>query len=59
VKSGVFFFTTPYAESVVAADDMAFLDRLRRDWSPNHDATDDASGVTQGLHLVRECVTLR
>jgi pimeloyl-ACP methyl ester carboxylesterase len=34
----VFFFKTPHAEAVVAADDMAFLDRLWAEWSPGYDA---------------------
>jgi pimeloyl-ACP methyl ester carboxylesterase len=37
----IFFFRTPDAGAVVAADDMAFLDRLWRDWSPGYDATED------------------
>jgi pimeloyl-ACP methyl ester carboxylesterase len=37
----VFFFKTPHADAVVAADDMAFLDRLWHDWSPGYDATED------------------
>jgi pimeloyl-ACP methyl ester carboxylesterase len=36
----VFFFKTPHADAVVAADDMAFLDRLWADWSPGYDASD-------------------
>jgi pimeloyl-ACP methyl ester carboxylesterase len=35
----LFFFKTADAESVVAADDMAFIDRLWDDWSPGYDAT--------------------
>jgi pimeloyl-ACP methyl ester carboxylesterase len=36
-----FFFHTPVAEHVVAADDLAFLERLWRDWSPGYDASED------------------
>jgi pimeloyl-ACP methyl ester carboxylesterase len=32
-----FFFQTPLAEDVVAANDLAFVDRLWRDWSPDLD----------------------
>ena len=45
----VFFFNTPGADAVVAANDMAFLDRLWADWSPGYDATED-------LQLVKECL---
>jgi pimeloyl-ACP methyl ester carboxylesterase len=45
----VFFFKTPLAESVVAADDMAFLDRLWRDWAPDYDATEDLRNVKKCL----------
>ena len=37
----LFFMKTPRAESVIAADDMAFLDRLWEDWSPDYDAAED------------------
>jgi pimeloyl-ACP methyl ester carboxylesterase len=37
----LFFMKTPRAESVIAADDMAFLDRLWEDWSPGYDAAED------------------
>ena len=30
----IFFMKTARAEAVIAADDMAFLDRLWEDWSP-------------------------
>jgi pimeloyl-ACP methyl ester carboxylesterase len=33
------------AEAIVAADGMAFLDRLWRDWSPGYDATEDLARV--------------
>jgi pimeloyl-ACP methyl ester carboxylesterase len=35
------FFQMAPAEAVVAADDMAFLDRLWADWSPGYDAGED------------------
>lgn len=38
----------PVAE-VVAADGMAFLDRLWRDWSPGYDATEDLARVKESL----------
>ena len=37
----LFLLKTPDAQDVVAADDMAFIDRLWRDWSPGYDATED------------------
>ena len=37
------------AEEVVAADDMAFLDRLWRDWSPGYDAAADLARVKESL----------
>ena len=33
----MFFFQSPLAESIVAADDLAFIDRLWADWSPGFD----------------------
>ena len=47
----IFMFRDPagFAEALVAADDMAFLDRLWRDWSPGYDATTE-------LRLVKECL---
>ena len=40
---------TPRAESVIAADDMAFLDRLWQDWSPGYDATEDLRNAKRCL----------
>lgn len=45
----LFFMKTPRAESVIAADDMAFLDRLWQDWSPGYDAAED-------LHRAKWCL---
>jgi pimeloyl-ACP methyl ester carboxylesterase len=45
----LFFLKTPFAESVVAADDMAFLDRLWEDWSPGYDARENLRNVKQCL----------
>jgi pimeloyl-ACP methyl ester carboxylesterase len=45
----LFFLKTPFAESVLAADDMAFLDRLWQDWSPGYDARTDLRNVKQCL----------
>jgi pimeloyl-ACP methyl ester carboxylesterase len=45
----MFLFTQPVAEAVVAADGMAFIDRLWAEWSPGYDATED-------LRLVKECL---
>jgi pimeloyl-ACP methyl ester carboxylesterase len=40
-----FFFATALAEPVVAADDMAFVERLWRDWSPSYDPSEDLPHV--------------
>ena len=45
----LFLLKTSLAESVLAADDMAFLDRLWQDWSPGYDAHDDLRNVKQCL----------
>jgi pimeloyl-ACP methyl ester carboxylesterase len=45
----LFFLKTPFAEPVVAADDMAFLDRLWQDWSPGYDAREDLRNVKHCL----------
>ena len=45
----LFFLKTPFAESVLAADDMAFLDRLWQDWCPGYDASEDLSNVKECL----------
>jgi pimeloyl-ACP methyl ester carboxylesterase len=45
----VFFLKTPRAESALAADDMAFLDRLWADWSPGYDASEDLRHAKQCL----------
>ena len=37
------------AAEVVAADGMAFLDRLWRDWSPGYDAAEDLARVKESL----------
>jgi pimeloyl-ACP methyl ester carboxylesterase len=45
----LFFLKTPFAEPVVAADDMAFLGRLWQDWSPGYDAREDLRNVRRCL----------
>ena len=45
----LFFLKTPSAESVLAAGDMAFLDRLWQDWCPGYDAGEDLRHVKQCL----------
>ena len=45
----VFFMKTPRAEAVIAADDMAFLDRLWEDWSPGYDAAEELLRVKRCL----------
>jgi len=38
-----------FADAVVAADQMAFLDRLWREWSPGYDATQELANVKECL----------
>jgi pimeloyl-ACP methyl ester carboxylesterase len=45
----LFFMKTPRAESVIAANNMAFLDRLWRDWSPGYDPSEDLDQVKRSL----------
>jgi pimeloyl-ACP methyl ester carboxylesterase len=45
----LFFMKTPHADVVVAADDMAFLDRLWADWSPGYDAAEELRNVKRCL----------
>src|SRR5215831_6005216 len=47
----VFMFRDPlgFAEEVVAADEMAFIDRLWRDWSPGFEASEHLSLVKESL----------
>jgi pimeloyl-ACP methyl ester carboxylesterase len=46
----MYLFTQPLAEEIVAADNMAFIDRLWADWSPDYDATEDLAHVKDCLH---------
>jgi pimeloyl-ACP methyl ester carboxylesterase len=48
----MYLFAQPGAEEIVAADGMAFLDRLWADWSPGHDAAED-------LALAKDCLQER
>jgi pimeloyl-ACP methyl ester carboxylesterase len=43
----MFFFQNPLAEMVVAADDLAFIDRLWADWSPGYEG--DIAAVKEAL----------
>jgi pimeloyl-ACP methyl ester carboxylesterase len=45
----LFFLKAPFAESVVAAGDMAFLGRLWQDWCPGYDASEDLRHARQCL----------
>ena len=49
----VFFMKTRTAEQVIAANDMAFIDRLWQDWSPGYDATADVRMAKQCLREPR------
>ena len=42
----MFFFQHPFADFVVGANDLAYIDMLWRDWSPGYDASED-------LHLLK------
>jgi pimeloyl-ACP methyl ester carboxylesterase len=44
-----FLLRSPLAEQIVAARDLAFLDRLWADWSPGYDATESLARVKQSL----------
>lgn len=59
----IYFFQTPFAEMVLGADDLAFLDRLWADWSPGYDAGEDLSHVKDALrapeHLAAALATYR
>jgi pimeloyl-ACP methyl ester carboxylesterase len=45
----LFLFQTSIAEHVVAAGDLAFLDRLWQEWSPGYDAAEDLAQVKEYL----------
>jgi pimeloyl-ACP methyl ester carboxylesterase len=45
----MFVFQHPLAEVIVAADDLAFVDRLWADWSPGYDASSDLPHVKDAL----------
>jgi pimeloyl-ACP methyl ester carboxylesterase len=45
----MFFFQLPVAEHVVAANDLAFIDRLWEEWSPGYDAAEDLMQVKRSL----------
>lgn len=45
----MFFFQSPLAEAAVAADDLAFVERLWADWSPGYAAADDLVAVKAAL----------
>lgn len=45
----VFYFQSPFAESVVERDDLKFLERLWRTWSPNYAPEEDMVHVRHSL----------
>lgn len=45
----MFFFQVGLADFVVGMDDLAFIDRLWRDWSPGHDPTIDMDHLRAAL----------
>jgi pimeloyl-ACP methyl ester carboxylesterase len=44
-----FFIAHPMADAVLSMNDMAFLDGLWADWSPDYDATEDLKSVKESL----------
>ncbi len=52
----MFFFQHPLADLVVPANDLAFIDRLWRDWSPGFDASEELPLVKSSL---RDAVNLQ
>ena len=44
-----FLFGTPFAEPAVAASELAFIDRLWRDWSPDYDPREDLPLVKDSI----------
>lgn len=45
----MFVFQVAFAEMIVSADDLAFVDMLWSDWSPGYDASDDLPRVKAAL----------
>lgn len=45
----MFFFQSPFADMVVPANDMAYIDMLWADWSPGYDASHDLPLVKAAL----------
>jgi len=45
----MFFFQHPLSDAVVAMDDLSFIERLWRDWSPGYDPVADLPHVKEAL----------
>ena len=45
----MFFFQHAFADMIVPADDLAFIDMIWNDWSPDYDGADDAELVKVAL----------
>lgn len=45
----IFFFQSPFADGVVAAGDLAFVEGLWADWSPGYDASFDVAKVKEAI----------
>jgi pimeloyl-ACP methyl ester carboxylesterase len=45
----MFFFQHPFADVIVPADDLAFVDRLWAEWSPGFDAAEDLALLKPSL----------
>ena len=59
----MFVFQLPFADGLVAMDDLAFVDGLWADWSPGYDASEDLPDVKAALadpeHLAAALGTYR
>lgn len=45
-----YFFQNPMADKIVASGDLAFIERLWRDWSPDFDPAEEMHEVRKSLH---------
>jgi pimeloyl-ACP methyl ester carboxylesterase len=45
----IFFFQNPLADLAVGMDDLEFIARLWRDWSPGYDGTEDVAHVRDAI----------
>jgi pimeloyl-ACP methyl ester carboxylesterase len=45
----MFFFQLPFADFVVPMNDLDYVDRLWRDWSPGHDCSEDMAHIRSAI----------